>query len=165
MARWNELLATLGLPMRLNNPYWDKTKGEMVAACADAPLLKALVTSSLSCSSPAKARWAGHAAGHCGYCLPCLIRSAALHPKDPTCYTLDLRSKTLDTGSAEGQQVRSFQFAATRVAKNPALAKILIHTAGPLADQSAHLDELADVYRRGLEEIGKLLKGVTAKPI
>lgn len=164
MARWNELLAALGLEMQLANPYWDKTKGEMVSKCADAALLKTLVPSSLSCSSPAKARWAGHAAGHCGYCLPCLIRSAALLPKDPTDYTVDLHNKTLDTGSAEGQQVRSFQFAASRVAKNPALAKILIHTAGPLSDQAAHLDELADVYRRGLDEIGKLLKGVTAKP-
>jgi hypothetical protein len=164
MARWNELLAALGLQSRLRNPYWDKTKGEMVAACANAPLLKALVPSSLSCSSPAKARWAGHAAGHCGYCLPCLIRSAALYPKDPTDYTVDLRSKTLDTGSAEGQQVRSFQFAAGRVAADPALAQILIHTAGPLADEAQHLDELADVYRRGLAEVGRLLKGVTAKP-
>ena len=30
MARWNELLTALGIACRIENPYWDKTKGEMV---------------------------------------------------------------------------------------------------------------------------------------
>src|SRR5712664_2091842 len=31
LARWNELLKLLGISGRLENPYWNKTKGEMVA--------------------------------------------------------------------------------------------------------------------------------------
>ena len=34
MARWNEMLDILNIPGRVENPYWDKTKGEMAAACA-----------------------------------------------------------------------------------------------------------------------------------
>jgi len=32
MSRWNELLGELGIDGRVENPYWDKTKGEMAAA-------------------------------------------------------------------------------------------------------------------------------------
>jgi hypothetical protein len=39
MARWNELLGALGVGGKVENPYWDKTKGEMVAQCANPALL------------------------------------------------------------------------------------------------------------------------------
>ena len=42
MARWNELLAALGISGRIENPYWHKTKGEMVGECANGALLARL---------------------------------------------------------------------------------------------------------------------------
>ena len=78
MARWNDLLTELGIEGRVENPYWDKTKGEMAAGCLNAALLAKLAPDSLSCSSPTKGRWQGLGIEHCGYCLPCLIRRAAL---------------------------------------------------------------------------------------
>ncbi len=45
------MLRELGIDGRIENPYWDKTKGEMTAACVNSTLLKTLVTNSLSCSS------------------------------------------------------------------------------------------------------------------
>jgi hypothetical protein len=172
MARWNELLAALGIAGRLENPYWDKTKGEMVANCANKSLLAKLVPDSLSCASPAKARWmgqAGRAIEHCGYCLPCLIRRAALRKglgsPDRTAYTVDLKAKVLDTLKAEGEQVRAFQFAIERLRQKPQLASLLIHKPGPLSDESpARQTGLAEVYRRGLEEVGTLLSGVRTAP-
>lgn len=164
MARWNELMAALGIEGTVQNPFWAKTKGEMVAACKNPTLLTKLAKSSISCSSPAKGRWTRHSAGHCGYCLPCIIRRAALRPNDPTDYITSLKGHVLDTNSAEGEQVRSFQFAAQRLAINPALAAVLVHKAGSLKDKPADIPALADVYRRGLEEVSALLKGVVAKP-
>lgn len=164
MARWNELMVALGIQGRVYNPHWNQTKGEMVATCRNAPLLKSLVKLSISCSSPAKGRWTGHAAGHCGYCLPCIVRRAALQPTDPTDYITSLKGRVLDSESAEGEQVRSFQFAAQRLTANPALAEILVHKAGPLRDEATHLKQLADVYRRGLAEVAELLQGVSARP-
>ena len=35
---------------------------------------------------------------------------------------------------------------------------------GPLSDDAGRLDDLADVYRRGLEEVGALFAGVRARP-
>ena len=165
MARWNELLGALGIDGELVNPYWDKTKGEMVDECTNRDVLDEAVGHSLSCSSPAKARWKGEPQGHCGYCLPCLIRRASLAGNDPTEYGVpDLAAHTLDTRQAEGQQVRSFQLALRRLARRPGLARMLIHKPGPLSDHPDRIDAFADVYRRGLEEVGEILDGVKTAP-
>jgi len=167
MARWAELLAALGIPGRIENPYWNKTKGEMVAECANPELLRRLVPSSLSCSSPTKGRWQGRGIEHCGYCIPCLIRRAALHgDADATVYTLaDLRGTDLDARQAEGQQVRSLQLAIKRLRARPDLARLLIHKPGPLSDYPERLNDFAGVYRRGMEEIEALLAGVRTRPM
>lgn len=165
MARWNELLGALGINGSVTNPYWDKTKGEMVAACLDGSLLKTLAPASLSCSSPSKGRWKKRPQGHCGFCLPCLIRRASLLGQDTTMYSVpDLKAQVLSTRKAEGQQVRSFQVAIARLAARPDLAKILIHKPGPLSDAPTNQAALAGVYRRGLEEVGRLLAGVQTAP-
>ncbi|MEQ8393671.1 MAG: Qat anti-phage system QueC-like protein QatC [Gammaproteobacteria bacterium] len=171
IARWNDALAALGVQGRIENPYWDQTKGEMVAACANPALLRQLAANSLSCASPTKGRWQGLGIQHCGYCLPCLIRRAALlrglNPNtDPTVYTTpDLTAPVLDTRQSEGIQVRSFQIAIERIRARPALAPILIHKPGPLFDESPRRQAaLAEVYRRGLEEVGALLNGVRTRP-
>lgn len=166
MARWNELLGVLGIDATLANPYWRKTKGEMVDGCADKAFLMSIADKSISCSSPAKLRWAGLTQGHCGYCLPCIIRRASMPVGDPTTYYLDdLHVRALRTTKAEGIQIRSFQLAVERIRKRPDLAKVLIHKPGPLYDHTlAEQDDLASVYARGLEEVGKLLDGVVARP-
>lgn len=171
MARWNDLLTELGIDGRVENPYWDKTKGEMTKSCSNRPLLRKLAPDSLSCSSPTKGRWHGLGIEHCGYCLPCLIRRAALDSawgagQDETTYTVsDLRAQTLDTLESTGKQVRSFQYAIARLRGHPGLANLLIHKPGSLADEVARLDQLADVYRRGLDEVARLIDGVDTRPI
>lgn len=166
MARWNDLLGCLGISGRVHNPYWDKTKGEMVDECLNSRLLKQIVPVSLSCSSPTKGRWKKLPQGHCGYCLPCLIRRGALSGKgDVTVYGLqDLTAAPLSSADAEGQQVRSFQLAIARLTRKPALAKALIHKPGPLYDVAGDWDALARVYLRGMEEVGRVLRGVQTAP-
>jgi hypothetical protein len=166
IARWNELLKALGVGGVIENPYWDKTKGEMAAECLNPQLLKTLIPHSMSCASPTKGRWQGHGTEHCGYCLPCLIRRAALKGVgDSTQYTVsDLRAQVMDTTRAQGQQIRSFQYAAARLKARPELARVLIHKPGPLYDHPDRSDALAEVYRRGLAEVGTLLQGVKARP-
>jgi hypothetical protein len=170
IARWNELVSILGISTSIANPYWDKTKGEMVASCANQALLKRIISDSMSCSSPTKGRWTGHGSEHCGFCLPCIIRRAAINAglgkTDPTNYTLaNLTGQVLDTKQAEGLQVRSFQFAIERLKKDPRLASILIHKPGSLSGESpAKQDALAAVYSRGMAEVGALLSGVETTP-
>lgn len=170
IARWNDLLRELNIPVVIENPYWDQTKGEMVAACANPVVLKKAIPESLSCASPTKARWKGHSTEHCGFCLPCLIRRAAIkrgiQGNDPTTYTLaSLKASPLNSSEAEGVQVRSFQFAIGRLVQRPNLASILIYKSGPLTDEDARRQKaLADVYLRGMNEVGSLLKGVITTP-
>nr|WP_297388729.1 Qat anti-phage system QueC-like protein QatC [uncultured Roseateles sp.] len=170
MARWNDLLGVLGIDGEVRNPYWNKTKGEMAAGCREPSLLKTLAGDSLSCSSPTKGRWQGLGIEHCGYCLPCLIRRASLLAawgagNDATTYTVhDLLAQPLDTRESTGKQVRSFQYAIERLKGQPQLANLLIHKPGSLADEAPHLDELADVYRRGLGEVARLIDRVDTRP-
>lgn len=170
MARWNELLVKLGINGELINPYWNKTKGEMVDACANKQLLSNLIPTSLSCSSPSKGRWSGKSSEHCGYCVPCIIRRAAIKASslnDNTSYSLDnLQAQPLNTLIAEGKQIRSFQLATNRLRAKPELAKYLIYNAGPLLDLSSTIKaSLSNVYTRGLLEVSQLLEGVETKPI
>ncbi|MGO2009779.1 Qat anti-phage system QueC-like protein QatC [Vreelandella alkaliphila] len=170
MSRWNDFLKIMNVNGEVRNPYWDKTKGEMASCCQNTSLLKQLAENSLSCSSPTKGRWQGLGIEHCGYCLPCIIRRASLEsafgPKnDGTQYTiLDLEAQALDTRKAEGVQIRSFQYAIERLKKRPQLANLLIHKPGSLADEADNLDELANVYRRGLAEVSQFISGVQTRP-
>lgn len=171
IARLNEILGVLGINGKIENPYWDKTKGEMVSMCRNQTLLKTLVPSTLSCSSPTKDRWRGIGEQHCGYCLPCLIRRAALESGlgsdvDTTSYTLNnLHGRVFDTLKAEGKVIRSFQLAINRMHRNPNIARIIIHKSGPLNDRSPdELQALANVYGRGMNEVANLLSDVNAVP-
>ncbi|MVM32445.1 hypothetical protein GO755_20540 [Spirosoma sp. HMF4905] len=166
---WNTILTELGIDGRIVNPYWDHTKGEMVAQCKNPVLLEKLLPRSLSCSSPSKGRWKGLGIVHCGYCLPCLIRRASVKSgalfKDSTVYSLaDLTSRNLDSLQSEGHQIRSFQLAVRRIKRNPASAKLLIHKSGPLPQDTSTLLKLTDVYKKGMMEVDGLLQGVVTEP-
>lgn len=169
IASMNELLQEIGIESTLVNEYRHRTKGEMVASCADQDFLKKEVGNSMSCSSPAKARYKGLSPRHCGYCVPCLIRRASLKAglgmPDPTLYTVpDLAAQTLFTNKSEGENIRSFQLMAQRIKKRPELAGILVHKPGPLTSAPSEVGAYADVFRRGVLEVAELIDGVIAKP-
>ena len=73
---WQEV----GLVNPLINPYKNFTKGEVVRLCRNRDLLGQLFPLSVSCARPVVSRWQGGKTGACGYCYPCLMRRAALHP-------------------------------------------------------------------------------------
>ena len=169
IANMQRLIDALALDVELNNPYRHMTKGEMVANCADKLFLQKIVTNSMSCSSPAKARYKKLSPRHCGYCVPCLIRRASLEVgldgDDETLYTVeDLKGHILASDQPEGEHVRSFQLMAKRIRAKPDLAKILVHKPGPLHDKQDEIPDYADVFRRGILEVAELLKGVRARP-
>jgi hypothetical protein len=165
MGLWNEALRKLGLPFSKDNPYWDKTKGEMANECLNKEFLLRTMGISTSCAHPSGARWLGYAPQHCGNCVPCLIRRAAMHKaygfqEDTTTY-LDSSKSIIDLVAAhakrKGEQLRSFQVAIKRVKDMPEICKILIHKSGRLDGTQEYTDRLADVYRRGLLEVGSFI--------
>lgn len=163
---WNQVLIGLGIDLSVRNPYWYMTKGEMADKCLNKDFLLQMIQDSISCSSPQKARWSGVAPQHCGYCVPCIIRRAAMNKafeeeKDSTPYLVDSVSEiAANHAKGKGVQLRSFQIAINKIKRQPQLAKILIHKSGPLSGESDYLQELSDVYRRGLLEIDDfIIKG------
>jgi hypothetical protein len=160
--RWNELLQVVGLPCTVHNPYWDKTKGEMITHCANHVVLEKLAAISISCAHPSYKRYAQDGKDHCGTCLPCLIRRASFASSpinDPTSYRVaDLAAQPLNATTAEGIQVRAVQYALDRLDANPQLADIWIHKPGPLMDDVDKLADLAGVYRRGMAEVQNVVR-------
>ena len=159
---WNEILNDLGFDFEVENPYWNKTKGEMAAECLNKDVLYELIPYSMSCSSPGKIRYKGAPPQHCGYCLPCLIRRAAMnraYRQDPTTYyEKQVGPLICDRDQERGVQIRSLQFAAQRVKDDPKFAKYAIFKPGPLEMDDAYLTELADTYYRGLMEVDKWIQ-------
>jgi len=153
----------------MDNPYRFKTKGEMVAECANQEILKRFVGETISCSSISKARYRGESPRHCGYCVPCLIRRAAIvkaFGSDPTIYSLTgLTGGIIDAKKAEGEHIRAFQLMTRRLAGRPELAPILIRKPGPLSDYTdGEIADYADVFRRGIEEVGSFVSSARVEP-
>lgn len=167
VARFNEMLASVGISSELHNPYQHMTKGEMVSNCKDQSLLQKSHSLTMSCSSASKARWKGLPPSHCGHCVPCIIRRAALTTMsipDATVYVTDLHARTLNSTKAEGSDIRSFQFAIHRLRNEPNRARVLIHQSGPLTDYPKEIEDFAQVYLRGMQEVERLLTGVNTSP-
>lgn len=169
MARFDELLRNIGIRARLVNTYRHMTKGEMVSRCKDKAFLRASAKNTMSCSSPTKFRWKGLTNKHCGFCLPCLIRRAALlagfDADDTPYHARHLSSQTLDSTKASGGDIRSFQLALARLQAHPRLAKAFIHKPGPLSDCPREIPHLERMYLAGMNEVGRLLRGVTTRPL
>jgi hypothetical protein len=162
MFLWNKLLKGLDLKGSIENPYWNKTKGEMIADVKNPDLLKKLIKLSVSCSSPSSGRWYGNAAiSHCGHCVPCIIRQAAIYAAwntDPTDYKIkDIKMATLNSKKSQGINVRSFQYAIDRLKRSKGIERNLIFTQGSLSHDLPKLNDYIDVYKRGLSEVYALL--------
>ena len=111
------------------------------------------------------------APGQCGHCVPCLIRRAAIKKafgSDPTKYVAlpDLQDAALDTRTAVGEHVRSFQVMNARLRRAPSLARIIVRKPGPLSDYGDdEVRRYAGVFRRGIFEVGEALSTVDARPL
>jgi ParB-like chromosome segregation protein Spo0J len=86
---------------------------------------------------------------------------------DPTHYTLaSLTQGVLNSRSAEGQQIRSFQYAIAQLRSNPSVARLAIHKSGSLADETlVRQQALSEVYQRGMNEVAQLLAPVQTRPL
>ena len=162
LSCWNELLSNIGFDISMRNPFWNKTKGEMAAECLNKDLLYEMMPLSMSCSSPGKERYQGLPPQHCGYCLPCIIRRAAMHRAfrdDNTTYAnLSVSEMVYERAQEKGVQMRSVQYAIQRVKDDPLFAEYAILKPGPLRQDNDYLKEMAEVYTRGLMEVDRWIQ-------
>jgi 7-cyano-7-deazaguanine synthase in queuosine biosynthesis len=151
------LLDNAGLRARIETPYSFKTKGEMLAGCADQTLLRRYAAVSTSCG-----RFARMGYCHCGRCVPCLIRRAAFHAwqqTDATKYRYAQLSRD-DSDHARFDDVRAAAIASADV-RSDGLDRWL-----GASLSSTHIADTApyrDVVGRGIEELSAFLDAAGVK--
>ena len=161
------ILATLGIANQIINPFELKTKGECLAENLNRGLLDSIVNRSVSCSHPTRKQyWKRRDADirNCGYCVPCLIRRAALNKAGldvPESYGVDVCSDELDM-SEKGESGNDFLAILNMLNSGKSLGDFkrdMLATA-----TIDRLDERAHMLERGFEEIRSLIrqKGSTA---
>lgn len=153
MGLLQQLLINLGIKIKLNNPYQFKTKGEMIAECKDPVFLKANISDTMSCSHPDLGRYERDAhPSHCGNCLPCIIRRAAIehaYQNDTSTY----RDKDFQRAGAS-HNLRSFKLGIRDYTNNKIDAALSIQISGPIIN---NIDSYCGVYKRGMNELKSLL--------
>ncbi len=156
------LFDNLKLGVTLKNPFQFKTKGEMISECSKHDLVQ--TTSTMSCSHPSSGRWKGQTIGHCGYCVPCIIRRSSFKKstiKDLTSYRTNiLDGSQIDITKADGADIIAFKYMINRVKKQPNYLNAAIRITGSLGND---VSQYIDVYRRGIKEVEDLLSKVKLK--
>ena len=110
LKMFKAIISVIGLTVDVDNPYEKMTKGEMVRACADKDYLLSVVPVSNSCGKRSKHQYSydDRNATHCGRCMPCMYRKAALIGEhDTTSYG----NKLVTLFGKKGQGVSQDMFA------------------------------------------------------
>lgn len=153
MGLLQQLLINLGMKIKLFNRYQFKTKGEMIAKCKDPEFLKINISETMSCSHPDLGRYERDSRpSHCGNCLPCIIRRAAIeyaYGNDVSIY----RDKDFQRTGAS-YNLRSFKLGIRDYDNNKIDAALSIQISGPVI---SNLDSYCGVYKRGMDELKLLL--------
>ena len=151
---FQQLLDAAGLAVSIHNPYQFFTKGEMLEQCADQDFLVRNASQATSCG-----RFARNAYRHCGRCVPCLVRRAAIYAwgaSDETTYVCG----DLSRDGARTDDVRSAAMAVAQ-ARSGAFDKWIATRLSTtlLGDVQPY----RHTVERGVEELGAFLDHVGVK--
>ncbi|WP_207516091.1 Qat anti-phage system QueC-like protein QatC [Longitalea luteola] len=152
-----ELSQNMGIGVAIVNPYQFKTKGEMLQECANMQLVEQ--TNTMSCSHPS-GRYFRQGNGHCGYCVPCIIRQSAYlaaGAQDCSIYRTPITGGPLQVSKADGTDVLAFKYLIAKVQQNPDYIKAAIRSTGPLG---TNIDPYIDVYSRALREVDRFISQI-----
>ena len=165
IALYRRFLSKIGLTTPVELPYRFHTKGQMLAEAKNQNLIQNAARLTMSCAHPEAGRHR-HAAPslHCGYCVPCIIRRAAMEAAQvpDAAYRVDVQTAPPAADTKTGRDLRAFLMALERFVDTPQQATgFHVLDAGPLPEDEA--SRYADVYVRGMEELQRFLipQGVT----
>ncbi|RUL87986.1 Qat anti-phage system QueC-like protein QatC [Tautonia sociabilis] len=157
-----KLLRHLGIRVSLETPYRFQTKGEMLGHAKNRTLVAEGARKTVSCSHPDVGRFHRKSPGqHCGYCVPCIIRRASMREAGldrPEDYLVDVIADPPDVASDTGHDLRAFQMAVERVSTS-GRARLLFDVIDTGPVPPGEIAGLVDVYRRGMEEVRRFLRG------
>ena len=156
MFLFQRLLNTIDLRVTLVNPYQFKTKGEMLVECKNQEFLQENLTNTMSCSHPDNGRMLKEKeARHCGYCLPCVIRQAAIK-KAGMIDNSSYRNNHFNGSKTARINLNSYSLGLKKY--NPKYAFMTIQSSGSIKD---NINEYANLYVRGMEELKSYLEEIS----
>lgn len=80
LEKFQAALSLLGITNPIQNPLFTKTKGEILLQTASPKIVYEYARSTVSCAHPTRRQgWYRRNVNHCGYCVPCIFRRAAMH--------------------------------------------------------------------------------------
>ncbi len=150
MRMLQELLKGLDIEARLHMPYRFKTKGEMLRECSDQAALERYACDSTSCG-----RFRTYNRMHCGRCVPCMVRKAAIHHwglADTTKYKFSSLSSSGKTSADDPMAVACAVLSAEQSGIDSFLGATL--SFAPLDDRQKY----RRVIEEGLRELAVLLR-------
>lgn len=149
------LINNLGIPVTLKNPYQFNTKGEMLLNCKNKEFLEFNLINTMSCSHPDNGRMLKETnSRHCGYCLPCVIRQAAIkkfNVNDESSY----RDSKCNSGNTAQMNLNSYKLGIEKF--NEKYAFMTIQKSGPITDD---IDCFTDLYVRGMQEFREYVEDI-----
>lgn len=161
MHLFERLLTALGLATAIETPYRFLSKGQMLERSGAPDVIHANIDRTISCAHPNPWRHdPARPQAHCGYCVPCIIRRAALltvgwdRKED---YRFDVIGERQALSERRASDVRAFEIALARARYRANEADVL--QAGPLPPGTGEVDQYVQVYRAGLDEVAVLLTG------
>lgn len=153
LSRLEALLKDAGFHVKFVNPYQYKTKGEMLAECADPNAIQKAIPLSVSCS-----HW-HREHKQCGHCVPCIIRRASVHHAG---FTIDApyKTKILKKLMKEKETRDDLQALSTAIIRQNKTGnyKSWLRQSGPLPQDIVVRKQLESTINRGLKEVEVFLK-------
>lgn len=155
----SKIVAALGLSVAIEMPYRFQTKGEMLGGSFDKALLMEAAPLTMSCSHPEIGRYAGLTPGnHCGYCVPCIIRRAALNAAGMSQdgFDTDILVNAPASTTGKGSDLHAFRMAIARfrgATRREHAAWVAATGPIPPPDIGGHIE----TYVRGMNEVATLL--------
>jgi hypothetical protein len=158
-----EVIAGLGLATPLVTPYQFMTKGEMLVNAPSQSVLAGAIHETNSCARPNERNaQASRPQAHCGYCVPCIVRRAAMFHAgfdDVRRYRYDVHAErtTLLASPDRRKDLWAFEMALARADVRATVTDVL--RGGPLPPNERDISGFVDVYRCGMNEISEFLRG------
>jgi len=143
-------------------PFRHKTKGEVLRDVENKKLLAATAPMTISCAHPDQRRFKRLSPGaHCGCCLPCIVRRAAVYEAGSAdaAYDTDVLSTPGCSGPGAGANLRAVRMAIARF--RPGRAWLDVLDSGPIDTED--LETSAKLYSRGIGELDRFLKSAASE--
>jgi hypothetical protein len=152
------LITNLGINIQIETPYKFLTKGEMIVNSRNSALVKQGIPLTRSCSK-SDLRWKKYdPKGHCGVCMPCLIRRAALREAGVAegTYLFDATAASTRLTQREGATIRALKIFLKQFELGEETPLFALLASGSIPEASGDIEEYQEVFTRGLKEVSKI---------